>query len=173
LGNHGRDPVRPAHRSVVRVEGVVNLSKHFTLAELTVSQEGVRRGIDNTPSPEILDRLKRLAELLEEVKAELGGVGILISSGYRCPELNAAVGGSKNSAHMAGLAADFTAPRYGSVYQVARKIADSGIVYDQLIHEYGAWVHIGLAAATQQRQQNLSIFKGTGYLPGIVEKKAA
>ena len=149
------------------------LSRHFTLEELIVSQAASRRGIDNTPAPQVVRNLRRLATLLEQVRKLLGGAPILVSSGYRCPELNAAVGGSKASAHMAGLAADFTAPGYGSVYQVARKIAASDLRYDQLIHEYGAWIHIGLAPGRgKPRRQNLSIFKGTGYLKGIVSRTA-
>lgn len=150
-----------------------HLSRHFTLDELIVSQAAARRGIDNTPAPEIVRNLRRLAVLLERVRRLLGGTPILVSSGYRCPGLNAAVGGSKTSAHMAGLAADFTAPGYGNVYQVARKISASDIAYDQLIHEYGAWIHIGLAPGrTKPRRQDLSIFKGTGYLPGIIPRPA-
>ncbi|MBI3041256.1 MAG: peptidase M15 [Betaproteobacteria bacterium] len=145
------------------------LSRHFTLDELVASQTAARRGIDNTPSPAVVRNLRRLAALLEKVRTLLGGKPILVSSGYRCRALNAAVAGAKASAHMAGLAADFTAPGYGTVLQVARRIAASSLRYDQLIHEYGAWVHIGLAPARRKpRRQNLSIFKGTGYLDGIV-----
>jgi hypothetical protein len=149
------------------------LSRHFTLDELIVSQAAARRGIDNAPAPEIVRNLRRLAVLLERVRRLLGGTPILVSSGYRCPELNTVVGGSKTSAHLAGLAADFTAPGYGNVYEVARKISRSNIRYDQLIYEYGAWIHVGLAPARRKpRRQNLSIFKGTGYLDGIVSKPA-
>ena len=149
------------------------LSRHFTLDELIASQTAARRGIDNTPSPAVVRNLRRLAALIEKVRTLLGGKPILVSSGYRCRALNAAVGGAKASAHMAGLAADFTAPGYGTVLQVARRIAASSLRYDQLIHEYGAWVHIGLAPPRRKpRRQNLSIFKGTGYLEGIVTKPA-
>lgn len=145
----------------------MQLSRNFTLEELTVSQEAARRGLDNTPGPDEMANLKQLAILLEEVRLLLGHP-ILVSSAYRSSKVNSAVGGSKNSAHMRGLAADFTCPGYGSVYEVATRIRDSRIAYDQLIHEFGAWVHIGLAENVQRRQ-NLSIFKGTGYLPGILE----
>jgi hypothetical protein len=149
------------------------LSRHFTLEELTASQTAARRGIDNTPPAAVVRNLRRLAALLERIRRLLGGVPIRVSSGYRCRALNAAVGGARASAHMAGLAADFTAPGYGSVLQVARRIAASSLRYDQLIHEYGAWVHIGLAAPRRKpRRRNLSIFKGTGYLDGIVAKRA-
>ena len=149
-----------------------HLSRHFTLDELIASQTAARHGIDNTPPPGVVRNLRRLAALLEKIRKLLGGTPILVSSGYRCAALNAAVGGARASAHMAGLAADFTAPDYGSVVQVARRIAESNLRYDQLIHEYGAWVHIGLAPGRgKPRRQNLSIFKGTGYLKGIVTRR--
>jgi zinc D-Ala-D-Ala carboxypeptidase len=148
-----------------------SLSEHFTLEEFVISQIAVRKEIDNTPSADIVRNLRRLAAILENIRSFLGGVFILISSGYRSPALNTAVGGSAKSAHMLGLAADFTAPSFGTVIQVARKISGSDISYDQLIHEYGSWVHIGLANnGVEPRKQNLSIFKGTGYLKGIVGK---
>lgn len=146
----------------------MNLTPHFTLEELTFSQYAARHGLDNKPSDEIIANLRKLAAKLEEIRALLKSP-IIVSSGYRSPAVNAAVKGSKNSAHMLGLAADFTAPGYGSVIRAARKIAASGIRYDQLIYEYDAWVHVGLSEALD-RQQSLSIFKGTGYLDGIVER---
>jgi hypothetical protein len=136
---------------------------------MTLSQTAARKGIDNTATPEIVANLKRVAATLEEVRALLGAP-ILVSSGYRSPALNKAIGGSPTSAHMHGLAADFTAPGFGTVLQVARKISASTIAYDQLIYEFGTWVHIGLSS-DGLRQQDLSFF-GTSYIPGIVTKPA-
>lgn len=145
------------------------LSPHFTLEELLASQTAARRGIDNTPTPEALHNLQRLALALEQVRSHLGGAPILISSGYRSPALNRAVGGARNSRHMQGLAVDFTAPRFGTVLQTARAVAASGIAFDQIIHEFGSWVHLGLAPSGQApASEKLSIFTGTGYLPGLV-----
>ena len=144
------------------------LSEHFTLEEMILSQTAARKDIDNTPTPAIVANLRLTVATLEEIRTLLG-VPILVSSGYRSPALNKAVGGSKTSAHMQGLAADFTAPGFGTVLQVARKISASEIAYDQLIYEFGSWVHIGLNTAAL-RQQDLSIFTGTGYLPGIIGK---
>ena len=144
------------------------LSEHFTLEEMILSQTAARKDIDNTPTPAIVVNLRLTVATLEDIRTLLG-VPILVSSGYRSPALNKAVGGSKISAHMQGLAADFTAPGFGTVLQVARKIAASEIAYDQLIYEFGSWVHIGLSTGPP-RQQNLSIFTGTGYLPGIIQK---
>ena len=147
------------------------LSGHFTLEEMILSQTAAREGIDNTPSAAIVQNLRRLAGVLEEVRSLLGGVPIQVSSGYRSLALNTAIKGADNSAHIRGLAADFTAPRFGTVIEVARKIAASSSPYDQLIHEYGAWVHIGLSeTGVAPRRQNLSIFQGTGYLQGILDK---
>ena len=144
------------------------LSEHFTLEEMIFSQTAARKGLDNTPTPEILANLKVMVATLDEIRALLG-VPIQVNSGYRSPAVNKAVGGSKNSAHMLGLATDLTAHPFGTVLQVARKIAASGIVYDQLIYEFGTWVHIGLRKE-EPRRENLSIFAGTGYLKGILSK---
>ena len=147
------------------------LSQHFTLEELIFSQDAARQGIDNTPSDAIRQNLARIAGILEEVRTLLGDQPMHVSSGYRCPELNTFVHGSRTSAHMNGLAADFTAAGFGSVLETAQAIADSDIEFDQLIHEFGTWVHIGLAAeGVTPRRQLLSIFSGTGYLPGILPK---
>ncbi len=122
----------------------MKLAPHFTLEEFTTSQEAARRGINNEPSAVIVANLTRLADTMEQVRNYLGHP-IVISSGYRSPTLNTAIGGSKTSAHVKGLAADFTCPGYGTPLDVAKALAKSGIVFDQLIHEYGRWVHLGLS----------------------------
>lgn len=145
-----------------------HLSAHFTLDELIASQTAARQGIDNQPSSEIVTNLTRLAQTLEEVRNVLGGNSILISSGYRSPALNVAIGGSRTSVHVRGLAADFTCPKFGSFLETAKAIEASNILYDQLIYEYATWVHIGLAVdGATPRREELSIFRGTDYLPGI------
>jgi len=139
----------------------VNLTPHFTLEELTASQSAARLGLDNTPAPEMVDALKRTAQLLEEVRALLGKP-VLVSSGYRAPAVNRAVGGAANSAHMLGCAADFSCPAYGSPLDICRAIARSDIAFDQVIHEFRAWVHI--AWAPSPRRQVLTIdAAGTRY----------
>lgn len=145
----------------------MRLSQHFTLAELTRSDTAIARGIDNSPGAVHLANLIRMAATLEDVRALLGGNPILISSGYRSPALNRAVGGSSTSDHANGLASDFTCPRYGSVMQVCEAIRDSRIRFDQLIYEQGAteWVHLGIG--TRMRQQALSWSSRSGYVSGI------
>lgn len=145
----------------------MNLSPHFTLEELSSSDTAVRKGIDNTPSAAIIENLKRIAQTLEEVRALVGGP-IRVSSGYRSPELNKAIGGSGKSAHLEGLAADITVSGK-TPKELAILIRDSGIKYDQLIYE-GTWVHVGLANGTL-RQQDLTAHFGSGattYSSGIV-----
>lgn len=132
----------------------MNLTPHFTLEELTASQSAARLGLDNTPPPPMIDALRRTAQLLEQVRALLGKP-ILVSSGYRAPEVNRAVRGAANSAHMLGCAADFSCPSFGSPLAICREIAGSDIAYDQLIHEFRAWVHI--AWSPQPRRMVLTI----------------
>lgn len=132
----------------------MRLSDHFSLAELCASQTAARLGIDNTPPASIVDALRKTARLLEQVRALLGKP-ILVSSGYRAPQVNRAVRGAANSAHMLGCAADFACPAFGSPLEVCREIAQSDIAYDQLIHEFRAWVHI--AWSPQPRRMVLTI----------------
>lgn len=143
----------------------MNLTPHFTLEEMTASQTAARLGLDNTPPPEMIAALKRTAQLLEEVRALLGGRPLLVSSGYRGPAVNRAVGGAPNSAHMLGCAADFSCPSFGSPLDICRKIAASDIAFDQVIHEFRAWVHI--AWAPVPRRMLLTI-DGTGSRLGLV-----
>ena len=131
---------KDAHHHAREVFAVTQLTQHFALEELTFSSTAQRLGIDNTPSLELVARLTILAMGLEKVRALLG-VAMHIDSGYRCQELNKAVGGVPNSAHVDGYAADFIAPDYGSPLMIARAIAGSGIAFDQVIQE-GNWVHV-------------------------------
>lgn len=123
----------------------MQLSEHFSLEEFTDSAVALRRGIDNQPEGEEMINMRTIsAPKMEQVRLLLGGQPIYISSGYRSPALNYAIGGSQTSAHVHGLAVDFTCPAYGTPREIAQCIADSGIDYDQIIHE-GTWVHIGFA----------------------------
>ena len=143
----------------------MQLSAHFTLERLTHSETALRRGIDNTPPTELLQNLSALALGLEEVQRLLGHP-IEISSGYRCPALNAAVGGSTASQHVQGLAADFVCPDFGPPLDVARAIGVSAIAFDQCILEFGNWVHLSFSA--QPRIRLLTIYDSNeGYLAGL------
>ena len=144
----------------------MQLSKNFSLAELVASQVATRKGIDNTPAPAIVANLTRLAALLEQVRALVGGP-ITISSGYRSPALNKAVGGAANSAHVLGLAADISTTKL-TPKALALLIRQSDIAFDQLIYE-GTWVHIALSASAPRRQVLTAKFAGGGvsYAAGI------
>ena len=131
----------------------MNLSAHFTLDEFLRSDTAEERGIDNSASVAILENLRELALRMEDVRSLLNKErlvrfpdsqkdwGIKISSGYRCPILNTAVGGSPTSAHMIGLAADFSCPNFGPPLEISRAVVRSVIAFDQCIEE-GGWVHI-------------------------------
>jgi len=145
----------------------VNLSEHFTLEEMLVSETAWRKGINNTPSDAVVANLTRLAESLEQVRA-IFGKPMIITSGYRCPLLNEAIGGAKNSAHTRGLAADFIIPAIGNSYNIAYRITKyPDVRFDQLIYE-GTWVHFGLAEGGEEpRDQLLTATRG-GYVEGLV-----
>lgn len=133
----------------------MKLTDHFDLSEFTISQEAARRGIDNTPPPEVIENLYLLAMALEEVRARLGQP-IVISSGYRSPALNEAVGGAANSAHVLGFAADLTCPGFGRPLSICRAIATlPGFRYDQVIHEFRGWCHLSIDP--RGRMQTLTI----------------
>lgn len=143
----------------------MQLSAHFSLAEMIASETAARRGIDNTPHAQIISNLERLCAVLEEVRS-LVGRPVRVSSGYRSLALNKAIGGSVRSAHTLGLAVDINvtglAPR-----ELARRIMDSEVMFDQLILEYDQWVHFGLSTQSPRRQV-LTIRRGSGYLSGLV-----
>ena len=127
----------------------MQLSEHFTLEEFVYSDTAKARKIDNTPSTAVKSNLTRLAVALESVRAAVKAP-LTISSGYRSPVLNKAVGGASNSAHLTGLAADITAKGY-TPRQLAEAIIKAGIKFDQLIYE-GTWVHFGLSAGVGRQQ---------------------
>ncbi len=84
------------------------MAKYFTLSELTRSSVAQEQGIDNSLSEEIALRLKKLMDNLLDPVREMWDTNIWVTSGYRSPELNAAVGGAARSQHLAGEAADIT-----------------------------------------------------------------
>lgn len=124
----------------------MNISPHFTLDELIRSDYATRKGINNTPPADLFANIQLLATGLERVRATIS-MPIRVTSGYRCKELNSAIGGSRTSAHMEGLAADFVAPDYGTPAEVMTKLMASRqfIGFDQLILEFNDWVHVAFS----------------------------
>ncbi len=143
----------------------MNLTEHFTLEEFIQSTIAKERGIDNTPTDEIIFKLHLTADGLERVRAILG-FPIKINSGYRCEALNLAVGGSLNSQHMRGEAVDFTCPGFGSPFQIGKLLASliQTTHIDQLIME-GTWVHCSF---TPSPRQDILTMKNGQYFRGIV-----
>lgn|SRR3990167_1162698 len=147
----------------------MNLSKNFTLAELTKTQV---RGVDNTPPPSVADKLKWVAtEILQPVRDKFGPV--TVNSGYRSPAVNKAVGSKPTSQHVKGEAADFEVPGISN-YFVAEWIRDH-LDFDQLILECyvpggdpnAGWVHCSYVDERANRHEVLT-FDGAKYLKGLV-----
>jgi uncharacterized protein YcbK (DUF882 family) len=138
----------------------MNLTPHFTLDELTASESAERNGWDNTPNDAELENLKRLADMLEQVKVVLGGKPIMINSAYRSKKVNDAVGSKDTSQHRIGCAADIRVPGM-TPDEVVRKVIASGIGYDQVIREFDRWTHISIpnSVDTSPRKQALIIDK--------------
>jgi putative chitinase len=136
-----------------------NLSRHFTLTELTVTDTDE----DNTPSATALKRLTTTARHMEAIRALLRKP-IVVNSGYRSPAVNKAVGGSLTSAHALGYAVDFVCPAFGEPIAICRAIKASKIEFDQLILEGNLWVHISFDP--RMRQQILT-YLGSRYVAGL------
>jgi putative chitinase len=141
----------------------MQLSPHFTLAELTTTSTG----LDNTPNAAETEVLRTLAQFLEKVRTVLNGQSIHINSAFRSARVNDAVGGVPNSAHRLGFAADLVCPTFGTPYEIclALDAAEKAgkIKFDQLIQE-GTWVHISRDPKLRGQRLTLS---GSGYLDGI------
>lgn len=134
---------------------MAELSAHFTWAEASRSATADAKGIVNAIPLTLRANVQRVADVMETVRALLGGAPIRINSWYRCPTLNAAIGGSPKSAHMKGLAVDFEPTTMTNAAAVAL-IAKAGVPFDQLIHERtksGAdWIHLGLSEGPPRGQ---------------------
>ena len=144
----------------------MNLSKNFSLSELTKSQTAERKGIDNVPSEEHIQNLIHLAEtVLQPIRNEFGRP-VVISSGYRSPELCEAIGSSSKSQHAKGEAADFEVP--GMDNKVLAQWISRNTEFDQLILEFykegdpnSGWVHCS-AVKEGTRKQVLKASKEEG-----------
>lgn len=138
----------------------IQLSKNFTLDEFQRSQTAVRHGVDMSiqQGGVIYSNLLRLCrQVLQPVRDHFGQV--IITSGYRPPKLNQLIGGSPTSQHTTGQAADFIVPGVAPVV-VARWIRDNCPGFDQVIHEFGEWVHVSVPASHKfPRNQALTAVK--------------
>jgi len=153
----------------------MNLTANFSLHELTKSETALRMGYDNTPGEAEIEALRLLCEKVLQPVRDHYGKGVKVNSGYRSPESNAAVGGSKTSDHCKGQAADIEIPGVANA-DLAQWIMDN-LEYTQLILEFytpgipdSGWVHVSYNP-DDLRKQELTATKVAGktqYLPGLV-----
>jgi hypothetical protein len=153
----------------VLYQGQNRMTKNFSLDEFTVSKTAEQRGIDNSLPPELIPQAEATLDMLENIRSylsELAGkdIPIFIQSGYRSPELNAAVGGAKNSDHVKAKAIDFRAPAFGSPIEIAKALEPQinflGVA--QLINEYpdgNGWVHVSTKAPENDINKVITISK--------------
>ena len=122
----------------------MRLSENFTLNEMCFSQTALRKNIDNSPNPEIINNLKLLTQnILQKLRDQLGA--IRVTSGYRSPALNRAIGGARKSMHMTGNSADIVIIRDGKMDNrlIFDAVIELGLDFDQMIWEFGGkWIHI-------------------------------
>jgi hypothetical protein len=153
----------------------MNLSPNFTLSEMTKSETALRHDLDNTPGDEEIGNLKTLCEKVLQPVRDHYGKGVKVNSGFRHPNVNAAVGGSKTSDHCKGQAADIEIPGVANA-DLAQWISEN-LDYTQLILEFytpgvpdSGWVHVSYNP-NDLKKQILTATKKDGktvYLPGLV-----
>lgn len=128
-------------------------SKYFSLEELTHSATADAHNVRNVPNERQTESIEALmVDCLDPIR-ELWRERLIVNSGYRCPRLNALVGGVKNSQHMRGEAADITTNSRANNALLFKKVANSDIDFDQLILEAGAnWIHVSYKRSGNRRQ---------------------
>lgn len=130
------------------------MAKYFTLDELTRSNTAAINNIDNAPTGvDTRQALEALMTHLLDPARELWGAPIVVTSGYRCPRLNRAVGGAVRSQHLVGEAADITAGSRSDNKRLFERIVSSGLAFDQLIDERGySWLHLSYRKGGNRNQ---------------------
>ena len=137
--------------------------KYFTIKELVKSTTAIKRHIDNTPSKEVERSLTALVEKVLDPLREAYGKPIIVTSGYRCPKLNAIVGSTPSSQHVKGEAADIksvqdTPEENKKLFDLIVKLK---LPFDQLINEHNYdWVHVSFGA--RHRRQKLKAVRKNG-----------
>jgi zinc D-Ala-D-Ala carboxypeptidase len=153
----------------------MNLTANFTLAEMCKSETALRHDIPNEPGETEIGNLKLLCERVLQPVRDHFAMGVKVNSGFRHPEVNAAVGGSRTSDHCKGLAADIEIPGVPN-YELAEWIRDN-LEYTQLILEFytrgvpdSGWVHASFDPANLKKQVLTATRENgkTVYLPGLV-----
>jgi hypothetical protein len=153
----------------------MNLTKNFTLSELTKSETALRKGLNNEPTQETISALQLLAVTVLQPIRDHYAKGVKVNSGYRSPEVNASVGGSKTSDHCKGQAADIEIPGVANA-ELAEYIKDT-LQFTQLILEFytpgvpdSGWVHVSYDPTNLKKQVMTAVRRDgkTVYLPGLV-----
>ncbi len=149
------------------------ITKDYTLGEmLKTSHAKWQQGENNPPTQAILDNIVNTLENMQKIREALKAP-CLISSGYRSPPVNAAVGGASSSDHMQGMACDFSAPAYGTPADVVAAIVGMGIPFKQLILERPPnrkpWVHIAFSRSPSGNKGDLKVYNGKAYTPYSVK----
>jgi zinc D-Ala-D-Ala carboxypeptidase len=130
------------------------LTKNFTLHELIMSQTGTRMNFTEQFSPDrtVVKNLEKLCENILQPLREGIRSSLSVSSGFRCPRVNRAIGGARRSQHLTGQAADIQDFKHGNEY-LLRKILELNLPFDQVINEFGyQWVHVSFAHRNARRQ---------------------
>lgn len=133
--------------------------RYFTINELCASATASRLGIKNIPTEEIKNNLVALVDNVLDPLRTIYGKPIIVSSGYRCKELNSIIGGSKTSQHMTGQAADIYCTNASLIgnKEIFDLILSADLPFDQLIYEFGneqgpAWVHVSYTNCKNRHQ---------------------
>ena len=153
----------------------MQLTANFSLHEMTKSETALRHGLDNTPGEEEIENLRRLCEQVLQPIRDAYGRGVKVNSGFRHPDVNAAVGGSRTSDHTKGMAADIEIPGVAN-YDLAKYI-EQYFEYTQLILEFytpgipdSGWVHVSYDP-NNLKKQSLTAMRENGktvYKPGLI-----
>lgn len=138
----------------------MNLTKNFTIHELTYSVTADTNKIDNRPSVQVIANLKALCENVLQPLRDYLGVSVIVTSGFRCAVLNKKIGGVKNSQHLVGQAVDFIVPQKNlkDVYNYIKH----NLPYDQLLYEYNKtdkWIHVSYRTDGHNRKQAFDNYK--------------
>ena len=154
----------------------MQLSTNFSLTEMVKSETALRHGMENSPGEAEVNNLRVLCEKVLQPVRDHYGKGVKVNSGFRHPEVNAAVGGSKTSDHCKGQAADIEIPGVANA-DLAQWIADN-LDFTQVILEFytpgvpdSGWVHVSYDPANLKKQALTATKQGgkTVYLPGLVK----
>jgi len=144
----------------------MKLTDHFSVEEFTASDTAARLGIDNSLPADLTAIAIETAQMMERIRSFLG-VPILVTSGYRCPELNAAIGSTSTSDHIKAMACDFKVPNYGTPIDVCRALLPEldNFGVGQIIYE-NTWIHVSTRKQDKPINRVLSM-QGGKYSPGI------